>query len=147
MSAITRWTLRTDPTNSGKPFWFYIYVYETPEDLRRAAAKYRDEDGVGSFVDTVGCFQPNISVKYAKNKQTIRTASTTFVGCMRLCRPNMQQFVIIHESVHAAMNLCRAMAYQQDRGDPDYEDIEWEEALAYATHHISRALLAKAKMR
>lgn len=145
MSYLRRWTVRTDPLDLGQPFWFYVYVYETPEELRKAAAKYRHDDE--GWEGTVGCFQPQISCKVDKKGNSIRTASTTFIGVMRLCVGHMQQFVIIHESTHAAINLVRAMAYQNGRSDPDFEDINVEEALCYATHEISRSLLYKSRQR
>lgn len=153
MSSITRWTVRTYPRDCKEAFWFYVYVYETPEDLRAASSRYRQNEGMKYFQDAVGTFQPHCAVRYPRktkknpNPKPIRTSSTTFIGVMRLCRPHMQQFVIIHESVHAALALCSAKANHDGHPEIDFDDIECEEMLAHAVHDISRALLYKARQR
>lgn len=143
-----RWTVRSDPTDSGWHCWFYVYIYDTVEELRRAARKYREYGGP-EFDDTMACFQPRFTVryekhpKYKKGKPT-RCANTAFIGVMRFCRESLVPHIVIHESVHAATHYVCALKLT-----PSYNlgcDIINEEALAHATHEFSYSLLKKAEL-
>lgn len=144
MSAIRRWTVRSDPTDCGWFAWFYVYIYETAAELRSAATKYSPELGNNYFVDTLGCFQPSYTVKYDKKGKVLRCANTAFIGVMRFCTEALKPHIVIHESVHAATHYVCALKLQTTfvLGD----NIVNEEALAYAAHEFSTSLLQKLEM-
>lgn len=137
-----RITMRTDPTGSGQSFWFYIFIYETPEELQRAARKYSTE--TIDWDNCAGCFQPRFTVRYDRKGNAIRTARTSFIGVMRLCETHLTKTVVIHESVHAAVNLVRGMTL-----DTEFPMIEIanEEALAFAVNEIAVGLMKALKIR
>lgn len=113
------------------PYWFTVKVYDTAENLCRAAAKYEGEPysewtGPGA---ASGVF----------HSVDISDKRPLYLGVMRLCDEFMSPELIIHESVHAACALARA---HNDgplilRGDV----IDVEEIVAYATETISTSLI------
>lgn len=130
-------TISTDPIDCGHRFWLKLYVYDTTDELQKAAYRYGNES-VAFWSKAAACFQPRMVVAYDKKGNAVRTRRTSFIGVMRLAREDLNYQIMIHESVHAAINLVRSMRLDPD---PDFGDIENEEALAHATHHISHAVI------
>lgn len=144
MSALRRWTVRSDPTGSGWNAWFYVFIYETTDQLRAAARKYT-YNGQGYFDDAAACFHPNLS--YRVNKKTgklERCAKTAFIGVMRLSMELLEPHVVIHECAHAAIHYVMALKLNSEYVVG--RNIETEEAIAYAVHEFSDALLRKLGM-
>lgn len=109
MAAVRRWTVRSDPTDCGWFAWFYVFVYQTHDELRRAATKYSPEEGPNYFVHAAACFQPRYTVRYDKRGKPQRCANTAFLGVMRLSMERLEPLVVIHESTHAAIQYVRAL--------------------------------------
>jgi len=125
-----------------------LFIYDTVAELQKAAMRYSHE-GEDFWKGAAGCFQPKFTVAYKKNKVTkkyepVRTRKTSFIGVMRLCVPHLTREVIIHESVHAAINLVRASVLDVEFDLHDETGI-YEEALAFATQHISETLIRAIK--
>lgn len=141
MTATRRWTVRSDPNGSGYPVWFYVFIYETVDELRSAARKYWGGGEDGYHDDTLACFQPRYTVRYSKLGKTERCANTKFLGVMRLTTEHLNSSIVIHECVHAATNYLRVL-----RLSSRYmvgNSILNEEAFAYAVQEFSYALLKK----
>jgi hypothetical protein len=112
-------------------YWFTVKVYDTADQLCRAAAKYEDEPysewtGTGA---ASGVF----------HSVDISDKRPLYLGVMRLCDQFMSPELIIHESVHAACALARAYT-----GGPlilGSDNVDTEEVVAYATENISSSLI------
>lgn len=135
----------TDPTGCGHKHWFILYIYATAEQLQAAARRYgssADTRSAAYWEGCYGCFQPRYTegVKRVNNVVVpVRVPKTSFIGVMRLCEEHLTEGVIVHESVHAAINLVRAMTLNIEFDL--HNSVENEEALAYAAQHISSAVL------
>lgn len=142
MAAIRRWTVVSDPFNQGWNAWFYVFIYETTAELQRAAKRYCTGD-VSTFDNAAGVFHPNFSYRVNKKGKIERTARTSFIGVMRLSMECFHPHVLIHESVHAAVHYVNALKLNSEYVIG--RNMETEEALAYAAHEFSDALLRKAE--
>jgi hypothetical protein len=89
------------PMWGGQKRYIRVFVYDTPEELRKAAGH-----GGGDFV---GCFEPvptrefyNITLNRWEQLE-----HPNWGGVMRLCRPHLHYAVLVHESAHAAAAIYR----------------------------------------
>ena len=119
----------------GKPgakrYWTNVVIYDTSEQMRRAAQLHRPQSVVAE--DSGGCFQAGNS------------GHPRYVGIIRLSREYLNPSAVVHESVHAALAYVQK-ARNVDRLHLDaWSDgqriIDNEEELAYAVHGIATALL------
>lgn len=143
MSALRRWTVRSDPVGCGWYCWFYVFIYETNDELRKAATKYSSYHDYDHFTDTLACFQPIFTVRY-NNHKPVSCAKTAFIGVMRFSMEAFKPHIIIHEAAHAAVHYVCSLNLETEYKLGD--DIKNEEALCYAVHEFSMAILRKAEM-
>lgn len=137
--------ISVDPIGMGKRHWFVLYIHKTAAELQRYAKRYsgcNEQHPKDFWDDCYGCFQPRFAYKVEKGK-TVRIKNTPFIGVMRLCEERLNHDVMVHESVHAAINLVRALLLDVNF---DLHKIDNEEALAYSTQHISMAVIKACSM-
>lgn len=131
------YAIATDPNDCGRRFWFWCFVYETQPELARAAKRYSRGEDI-DWENTAGCFHPKLSYNVSRKGKISPSNTTPYIGTMRLCEEYLTREVLIHEASHAALNLVRSMVLDVA---PDLLQIENEEALCFATQHISEALI------
>lgn len=113
--------------------WMNVVVYDSSDEMRRAALRHRPASDPGELAESGGCFQAADS------------GHPTYLGIVRLSREFLTAAAVVHESVHAAL------VYAQKKLDVDrlhldawsegVRVIENEETLAYSVHGIATALL------
>ena len=90
MSDARRFTVGIDAAD-GHRYWLTVALYQTADQLQRAAQKHRPQHGgLDYWANCGGCFQPHDN-------------ESTYLGIMRLCDEHLTAEVVIHESVHAAI--------------------------------------------
>lgn len=114
--------------------WANVVIYDTSDEMRRAAIRHRPTSDAVAIEDSGGCFQ------------AAGSSHPTYLGIIRFSREYLNPAAVIHESVHAAL------VYVQKTRDVDRlhldawsdgrRDIDNEEELAYAVHGIATSLLA-----
>ncbi len=131
----TRFTMRHRDLASDRAFWSTVVVYETAADMRQAAIRHRPTQNPESVANSGGCFQ------------AAGSGHPTYLGIMRLTRELLTPAAVVHESVHAALVYVQKVqdvnVLQMDAWSAGRRLIDNEEALAYAVHGISSALLAE----
>lgn len=120
-------TIRSQPA-----YWLNVAVYDTADEMRRAARRFRPGATDGAD-DAMAMFQ------------CAGSAHPTYLGIARFAREHITAANVIHESVHAALVRVQK-EYDVDRLHLDAwgegrRTIDNEEGLAYAVHGISEALL------
>lgn len=118
--------------------WFHLYVYDTAEQLRRAARRYTEHDT--PFTDTLGCFQPNFTAHIDARGKPVRSPRTGYIGVMRLTVEHCNKAIAIHESAHAAVHYVKALLLRP-YGFSLGTNIDTEEALCHAAHEFSMAVM------
>ena len=111
----------------GRRYWVNVTIYDTVEELRRAAVAYLPD----ADIDMVGCLQGN-------GKTT-----GNFLGNLRLCRDHLDPGIIVHECVHAAVVYVHKLTGKPFRLALGGSGVaaEREEDLAYAVQGMTNALL------
>lgn len=140
-----RLTCRSDPVDAGFHVWFYCYIYDTADELRKAAYAYRRSGTAEYWEGTQGCFHPSLSFGVNKRGKYERVASSKFIGVMRLNRENLLPHIVIHECVHAAINYVNVLKISNGYKVGD-SNLASEEALCHAAHEFSASLLEKLGM-
>ncbi len=116
--------------------WFYVYIYDTIEELRRAARRY-DRGHRTDHSDTYAVCQlrPQRSRYDRKAKQWQPVGLANFMGVIRFHLsdgPRIDIEVMVHEVTHMAIEIYRldfAVAYMADLGDGN--TTEQEEILCF----------------
>lgn len=119
----------------GRRFWSTIVVYETTKDMHRAALRHRPASDAKSIESSGGCFQ------------SANSGHPSYLGIMRLSREFLTPAAVVHESVHAALVFVQKAhdvnRLHLDAWSEGQRLVDNEEALAYAIHGMSTALLAE----
>lgn len=140
MTAIRHCIIKSDPLDCGFRAWFHLYVYETADELNRAAERW--SPGFGRTGRALACFQPYLRLKVNAKGRYEHSARSKYLGVMRLTTEQCTPGIVIHECTHAAINYvsalrCRANGYLVSNGQMD----KYDEPLCYATQHFSNAVL------
>lgn len=120
-----------------------VAVYDTLDEMRRAAARY-DREHRDGLADAGACFQIAGRVQNGGNR----------LGIMRLAEECLTPWVVIHEAVHVGVALAFA---EHNRGRTKRQPPQWlhldpylgggwaerEELIAYGSHSFAFGLLAE----
>ena len=114
--------------------WLNIAVYDTSEQMRKAALRHRPSSDPVALEESGGCFQ------------AARSGHPTYLGIIRLSREFLTPAAVIHESVHAALVFVQKKLgvdrLHMDAWSEGFRTIENEEELAYSVHGIATSLLS-----
>jgi hypothetical protein len=130
--------INSDPIDCGWSVWFRLYVYETIDELNRAAKRYSPAEA--EFINCLGIFHPRLTLGVDEKGKYFRTRNTKYIGVMRLTREECDPGIVIHECTHAAINYVSAL-----KGQVGYmvgnSNLKVEEPLCHAVQEFSQAVL------
>ena len=106
-----------------------MVVYDTVEDLQRAASHYRGESSA-EFENAQAISQPRIHFRIDEDGTEIKGTSA---GVVRLCR-GQGASILSHEMVHMALAI-----YREDMGKASLRNMKNEETLAHIVSDLVRA--------
>lgn len=114
--------------------WANVVIYDTSEEMRRAAMRHCPSSDPVAVAESGGCFQ------------AAGTQHPSYLGIIRLSRDYLNPAAVIHESVHAALVYVQKTRdvnrLHLDAWSNGEKIIDNEEGLAYAVHGIATALLS-----
>lgn len=89
--------------------WWWVRVYDTPDQLRAAAHRSVPGYGRAHWSDTLGCCQPvpqRIRIHRDGTEQPVEPANG-YAGTIRLAATHLTPEVLAHETLHAAAAVYR----------------------------------------
>ncbi len=117
----------------GPKRWLRLAVYETGQELREAAGKYRPQF---KFQDTMmGCYQ---GAGFYVDDTGKRKTRSLYTGIIRLTTEHLHSEVVFHECVHAAAHIYRLDCYPRISLGDGFGAILNEEMFAYIAGDLGR---------
>lgn len=93
---------------NGPKRYVRIYLYDTVEELRKAASRFHYEAPDSDTNKASGIFTPPTQhFKYAKDGSETDLTDPHYGGMIRLARGHLTTEVIAHECIHAACAIYR----------------------------------------
>ena len=115
---------------TGHPRRVRVVVYDTADEMRAAAQKYRN--AADGFINAIGVSQPRFRGIIAGTELGMRA----YPGCgvVRLVRGEMGAAVLAHEMTHMALAI-----YREDSGRASLRNMKNEEMLCHIVSDLVRS--------
>lgn len=126
----------THPDGPGKGFWCWVRVYETKEDLHKAAHKHHPWYGKDSWHDTIGvCQTVPYRAKVGEDGQWYPVYTPNKLSSIiRLIR-GFSYETACHELAHASTHIYRITNDLKS----NFDDMEEEEKLCYIHGQLAQS--------
>lgn len=141
MTKILHISTHHQPMYDGPKRYIRVYVYDTVDELRKAAGRFSFNPSSSDPNRAIGMFSPPPTKEFYNGKQWIKTNYPHWGGMMRLCKEYLCYEVVTHECFHAACSIYRMDIKTQI--NLSHGTFEREEQLAYIAGDLCAQLVTK----